>query len=115
MLVNGEQRVDSLNVRVARDGKIRSGLTVAVPDVEVTDGRLQIEFKPLQREPILSAVVVRGKPVADALDISIDTVSDNNYLEELGTGLAVASTTHLSRRGDLLYTRSGWSVISSSG
>ena len=64
VLVNGEKRVDSLNVRVARDGKIRSALTVAVPDVEVTDGRLHIEFESISREPILSAVVVRGKPPA---------------------------------------------------
>ena len=66
VLINGEKRVDSLNVRVARDGKIRSGLTVAVPNVEVGGGRLQIEFAAGKREPILSAVVVRGKP--DAAD-----------------------------------------------
>jgi beta-glucanase (GH16 family) len=64
VLINGEQRVDGLNVRVARDGKIRSGLTVAVPNVTVGDGRLQIEFAPISRKPILSAVVVRGKPAA---------------------------------------------------
>jgi beta-glucanase (GH16 family) len=63
VLVNGRKRVENLNVRVARDGKIRSGLTVAVPDVRVTDGRLLIEFAAISREPILSAVVVRGKPV----------------------------------------------------
>ena len=64
VLVNGKKRVERLNVRVARDGKIRSGLTVAVPDVNVTDGRLQLEFVPISREPILSADVVRGKPAA---------------------------------------------------
>ena len=40
VLVNGEKRIDSLDVMVSRDGKIRSGLTVALPDVRVTDGRL---------------------------------------------------------------------------
>ena len=64
VLVNGEKRVESLDVRSARDGTIHSGLTVAVPNVNVTDGRLQIEFNAIRREPILSAVVVRGKPVA---------------------------------------------------
>lgn len=64
VLVNGEKRVDGLDVMVSRDGKIRSGLTVALPDVRVTDGRLQIEFAAIRREPILSAVVVRGKPAA---------------------------------------------------
>ena len=62
VLVNGEKRVDSLDVMSARDGKIHSGLTVAVPNVNVTDGRLQIEFNAIRREPVLSAVVVRGKP-----------------------------------------------------
>ena len=37
---------------------------MALPDVRVTDGRLQIEFAAIRREPILSAVVVRGKPAA---------------------------------------------------
>ena len=64
VLVNGEKRVDGLDVMASRDGKIRSGLTVALPDVRVTDGRLQIEFAAIRREPILSAVVVRGKPAA---------------------------------------------------
>lgn len=62
VLVNGRKRVASLDVMSARDGKIRSALTVAVPNVEVTDGRLQIEFDAIRRDPILSAVVVRGKP-----------------------------------------------------
>jgi beta-glucanase (GH16 family) len=64
VLVNGEKRVDSLDVKSARDGKSRSGLTVAVPNVKVAGGRLVIEFDAIRREPILSAVVVRGKPVA---------------------------------------------------
>jgi len=64
VLVNGEKRVAGLDVMVSRDGKIRSGLTVALPDVRVTDGRLQIEFAAIRREPILSAIVVRGKPAA---------------------------------------------------
>ena len=42
VLVNGEKRVESIDVRVSRDGKIRSGLTVAVPNVRVTNGSLQI-------------------------------------------------------------------------
>ena len=64
VLINGEKRVDSLDVMSARDGKIRSGLTVAVPNVNVTDGRLQVEFNAITNEPILSAVVVRAKRAA---------------------------------------------------
>ncbi len=64
VLVNGRKRVAGLDVMRARDGKIRSALTVALPNVRVTDGRLLLEFVPISGEPILSAVVVRGKPPA---------------------------------------------------
>ena len=64
VIVNGEKRVESLDIISARDGKIRSALTVAVPNVAVSDGRLQIEFNAILNEPVLSAVVVRAKPAA---------------------------------------------------
>ena len=64
VFINTEKRVARLDVMVSRDGKIRSGLTVAVPNVRVSDGRLQIEFSAISGEPILSAVVVRDKPEA---------------------------------------------------
>ena len=57
--VNGRRVIRDLDVMVSRDGKIRSALAVTVPNVEVTGGRLQIEFTASKREPILSALQVR--------------------------------------------------------
>ncbi len=64
VVINGRTRLASLDVMVSRDGKIRSALTVAFPNVEVSEGRLRIEFAPVKGEPVLSAAVVRKKPEA---------------------------------------------------
>ena len=61
IIVNGKRVLHDLDVMVSRDGKIRSALTVAIPNIEVTNEHLRIEFAPTAREPILSALVVRGK------------------------------------------------------
>ena len=63
--VNGESLVRELDVMVSRDGKIRSALTVAVPNIEVSNERLIITFSATALEPVLSALVVRGKAQAD--------------------------------------------------
>ncbi len=44
-----------------RDGKTVSALTVTVPDVEISDGELNVEFDASAGEPVLSALVVRRK------------------------------------------------------
>jgi len=59
VVINGERRIEELDVMVSRDGKIQSALTVTVPGVVVDDGRLQIDFDASVREPVLSAIVVR--------------------------------------------------------
>ena len=41
-------------------------------------------------------------------NIDINWVSDKEYFEDLGTNLAIASKTHLQRRGDLSYSGSGF-------
>lgn len=64
VVVNDEVRVEGLDVMLARDGKIRSALTVALPNVRITDGFLRVGFTPVSGKPILSAVVVRAKPEA---------------------------------------------------
>jgi beta-glucanase (GH16 family) len=58
--------VDDLDVMQFRDGKIRSALTVTVPDVSVEDGELNIRFEASAREPLLSALLVHRKPAAGA-------------------------------------------------
>ena len=64
VIVNGKHVVRELDVMVSRDGKIKSALTVAVPGIEVADGRLIVEFSATVSEPVLSALVVRGKSPA---------------------------------------------------
>ena len=61
--VNGRTVVRDLDVMASRDGKIRSALTVTVPNIEVADGYLDIEFPAAAREPVLSALVVRRKTI----------------------------------------------------
>ena len=61
IIVNGRRVLRELDVKVSRDGKIRSALTVTIPNIQVAKERLQIEFAPTVREPVLSALVVRGR------------------------------------------------------
>jgi len=41
-------------------------------------------------------------------DIDVNHVSDDDYLEDLGTDLSISSTRFLERRGDLRYSGNGW-------
>ncbi|MEL6301570.1 MAG: family 16 glycosylhydrolase [Pseudomonadota bacterium] len=66
VLVNGERRIEDLDVMAWRDGKVISALTVATAAVPVTDGKLEVRFEPKRGEPILSAVVVRERQTRDA-------------------------------------------------
>ncbi|MEL6214095.1 MAG: family 16 glycosylhydrolase [Pseudomonadota bacterium] len=66
VLVNGERRIEDLDVMAWRDGKVISALTVATAAVPVTDGKLEVRFEPKHGEPILSAVVVRERQTRDA-------------------------------------------------
>jgi len=55
----GQLVIDELDVKLARDGKIKSALVRVVNDVIVTDGQLNIELKASKGQAILSALVVR--------------------------------------------------------
>lgn len=59
VMAQDELVINDLNVRLARDGKHKSGLVTAVSNVKVTDGRLKIRFEATAGKPILSALVVR--------------------------------------------------------
>ena len=56
-----ERVIDDLDIVLFRDGKIRSALTVTVPDVEVSDGVLDVAFQAETGQPTLAAFVVREK------------------------------------------------------
>jgi len=57
----GRRVIDDLDVMLFRDGKVESALTITAPNVAVADGELNIEFEASVGEPVLSAMVVRGK------------------------------------------------------
>jgi beta-glucanase (GH16 family) len=61
IVVNNKRVLPELDVMVSRDGKIKSALTVTIPNIEISNEQLRIEFSPTVREPLLSALVVRGK------------------------------------------------------
>ncbi len=60
-LVEDRVVIDDLDVMVSRDGKVKSALTVTVPNVEVSDGTLDVAFSASEGAPVLSALVVRSK------------------------------------------------------
>lgn len=59
--IGQRQVISSLDVMSSRDGKIRSALSVTVPDVEINDGVLEVRFAATAGAPILSALAVRNK------------------------------------------------------
>ena len=61
VFVNDKSVIRELDVMVSRDGKIKSALTVAIPGIKVTDGRLLVTFSAAALAPVLSALVVRGR------------------------------------------------------
>lgn len=62
--VEGRKVIRGLDVMRARDGKIESALSVTVPDIEVTDGELNVGFAATVGQPVFSALVVRPAKAA---------------------------------------------------
>ncbi|MEM9334715.1 MAG: family 16 glycosylhydrolase [Pseudomonadota bacterium] len=66
VVVNGETRIQDVDVMAWRDGQIISGLTVGTAAVDVTDGMLSVRFEASAGQAVLSAVVVReNRPRSD--------------------------------------------------
>ncbi len=61
VVVEDQLAIQDLDVMLSRDGKVDSALTVSVPNVEVTDGELNVQFVASAGVPMLSAIVVRNK------------------------------------------------------
>ncbi|OOG24764.1 organic solvent tolerance protein [Thioalkalivibrio denitrificans] len=54
----------------------------------------------------------RGNPFErTTVDVSVNTVSDAEYLSDLGGTLDLSSTTHLENRADLRYRGENWSLL----
>jgi beta-glucanase (GH16 family) len=79
----GRRVLDDLDVMLFRDGRVESALTVTVPDVVVADGELNIDLEASAGEPILSALVVRGKSRPEApWELSWSDEFDGDVLDD---------------------------------
>jgi LPS-assembly protein len=57
-------------------------------------------------------MLLNGRPAPRwNYDIDLNYVSDNDYLDDLGTSLAATSVQHLERRGDIRYHGDGWNFL----
>ena len=65
VIAEGQRVINDLDVMRFRDAKVMSALTVTVPNINVTDGELNIEFDASVGEPLLSALVVRRQTRAE--------------------------------------------------
>lgn len=61
VFAEGRRIIDDMDVLLARDGKVRSALSVTVPDIEIADGEMNVDFEASAAEPILNALIVRPK------------------------------------------------------
>lgn len=59
VFVNGRKVIETLDVRLARDGNHRSALDRTVTGVSVGNGLLEIELQPKRSAPILNGLIVR--------------------------------------------------------
>lgn len=61
VFAEGRRIIADLDIMAFRDGKVRSALTITVPNVWVADGRLDIDFAASAGEPVVSALAVRRR------------------------------------------------------
>lgn len=66
VIAQGKNVIDTLDVRLARDGKHQSALIRTVTGIEVSAGALDISFDAIEGAPVLSAIIVRKKHVKSA-------------------------------------------------
>ena len=59
--IGNKLAIEKLDVMASRDGKVKSALTVALPNIKITDETLDIRFVASAGVPTLSAIVVRDK------------------------------------------------------
>lgn len=61
IIVEGERVIEALDVMLLRDAKVRSALTVTIPNLSVQDGELTIDLEASTNRPILNGLVVRDR------------------------------------------------------
>ena len=84
-LIEGQTVVEEIDVMAWRDGKVRSALTVVVPDINVSDGEMNIGFAASAMEPVLSGVAARPIAARRANDHSLVWADefDNGFDESI--------------------------------
>jgi len=75
--VEGSQQLDALDVVLFRDGRARSALTVTIPNIEVTDGTLDVRLVPVKGQPILGALEIEPTRLLAEADSSTLVWEDN--------------------------------------
>ena len=75
--VEETQHLDALDVVLFRDGRARSALTVTLPNIEVTDGALDVRLVPVKGQPILGALEIEPTRLLGEPDPSSLVWEDN--------------------------------------
>ena len=65
VLAQGKLIIGNLDVRGSRDGRMRSALSRTIPNIQVTQGRLDISLKGLVGLPVISGFEVRQRQPTD--------------------------------------------------
>ena len=116
----GKKVIQDLDVMVFRDGQIHSALTVTAPNVEVTDGELNVRFDASVGEPLLSAMVVRSKQVelnewrlvwSDEFDEDGEPNTKNWTIEEWPSGVVNSEDQAYTARAKNIRVENGVLVI----
>lgn len=55
--------IRALDIMASRDGKVRSALSVTIPNIDINDGVLNVRFEASVNEAVLNAVVLRRKGI----------------------------------------------------
>ncbi|MCP5427028.1 MAG: LPS assembly protein LptD [Chromatiaceae bacterium] len=98
LLLGGEYRY----LQERHDGKVRAEI--------LPDDRAVKDDKARTRGAL--SILSGGRPAPGwSYETDINYVSDNDYLDDLGDSLAVTSTQHLERLGQVRYAGSGWSLL----
>ena len=81
--VEESQLLEELDVVLFRDGRARSALTVTLPNIEVTDGTLDVRLVPVKGQPILGALEIEPAQLLGEPDPSKLIWEDNFDYPEL--------------------------------
>ena len=71
VLIEGEPRIEHLDVQAARSDQIHAAFSHTIPAVTVNDGQLDLSFQAHTGKPILSGVVIRRHTPVDRSNLNL--------------------------------------------